>query len=1156
MRRRNSVNLLTLGLVLVLGQMVFPAPSVAATSVGKPIATPVSLTVGQAMQVTVTSQVTGDATNPVIATGVNLLRVDASNKVLATIGTMRDDGTGGDATAGDGTFTLRFTTTEPAAGALRLQVSAAFKGLLKRVLSEVTVISIVALDPNAIDDDKDGFNENQGDCNDANAAVHPGVTELCNDADDNCNGTKDEEFDVGSACTSGVGACARNGTKVCKVDGTGTSCNATPGSPTAEVCNNVDDNCNGQVDEGVGQTQTCGVGACERTVSSCTNGQPGECVPGSPTAEVCENGIDEDCNGTDLICVVTLDIAITSPANLTSTNQPTIAVSGTVDPTATEVTCNGRLTGINANGFGGNVPLEEGSNLVTCVAQDAAGNVGSASISVTLDSTPPRVTINSPQEGATLTASPVTVTGIINDIVVGTVNQQEAQVECNGVSAQIANRTFLASSVSLTPGINTIICTGTDRVGNVDSGQVQVTLATPTGPKLTLVSGNNQTGPIGTVLPAPLIVALTDNGLPMGGRTVFFRVLRNDGTLSVGSLSGRFLPIVTDANGQAQVDCTLGTWAGAGNNQVQATAPGITGEVLFSASALPGSEASIVVDAGNLQFGVVGQPLPKPFIAVVIDRGSNRLGGVPVTFTVVQGGGNFGGQSEITINTDSDGRAQAVLTLGPDAGFDNNMVSATFPNSPATAAVLVASGKVAGDPAQTKISGVVLDNSNIPIQGVTLHVEGTSLTTQSDAQGQFVLQPAPIGKVLLVADGATAQRPGTWPKLEYELVTIAGRDNTIGMPIFLLPLDLANGLLVDETNGGTLTLPEVPGFSLTIVPGSATFPDGSKRGTVSVTMVHPDKVPMVPNFGQQPRFIVTIQPAGVHFNPPAAMTVPNADGFAPGQKTEMYSFDHDLGSFVSIGPGTVSDDGLVIASDPGVGVIKGGWHCGGNPAGSGACEHACDDGNDCTIDEPIIVNGTVVGCHDIKLHAPDGTPCRDAPQSFTCGPGINIKIDDSCRGRCFEGDCLASFSVSRSGINKVRLAVLDTCGKIFDPDAFNCMGEPLRTKMQDRLVDKGFKIECIDSPNGPGGKPACGYAYPGSTSLTITNQETSECGSSLAGTIRHEMQHAAGVDVHEYKPNPSGTGFVLDCANDSVYACDLACYQFSNCPGAQTANCK
>jgi hypothetical protein len=207
--------------------------------------------------------------------------------------------------------------------------------------------------------------------------------------------------------------------------------------------------------------------------------------------------------------------------------------------------------------------------------------------------------------------------------------------------------------------------------------------------------------------------------------------------------------------------------------------------------------------------------------------------------------------------------------------------------------------------------------------------------------------------VKLLVDGSTAQRPGKYPSLDYDMVTISGQTNTLGMPVYLLPLNPANQLCVTaSTGGGTLTMPEAPGFSLTFAPGQVTFPGGSKEGCVSVTVVHGDKVPMVPGFGQQPRFIVTIQPAGALFNPPAAITIPNVDGLAARSVTEMYSFDHDIGSFVAIGSGVVSDDGSVIASSKGVGVLKAGWHCGGNPSpGSGTvaqcgdCQHC--DGNQC-----------------------------------------------------------------------------------------------------------------------------------------------------------------------------------------------------------------
>jgi hypothetical protein len=226
-----------------------------------------------------------------------------------------------------------------------------------------------------------------------------------------------------------------------------------------------------------------------------------------------------------------------------------------------------------------------------------------------------------------------------------------------------------------------------------------------------------------------------------------------------------------------------------------------------------------------------------------------------------------------------------------------------------------------------------------------------------------------VGYVELFVDGSTTQRPGTWPTLEFVLYTIPGQDNDIGMPIRLLPIDVTRGLFVDDTTGGTLTIPELPGFALTVAPGSAVFPGGGRTGTVSATLVHSDMVPMAPGFGQQPKFIVTVQPPGVHFEPPAPVTFPNIDGLAPGEVTEIYSFDHDLGQFVSIGTGTVSEDGSVVRSDPGAGLIKGGWHAQGNPQPF-ATTSRCGDckrqqGSACVIDP----NHNLLPCTD------DRNPC-------------------------------------------------------------------------------------------------------------------------------------------------------------------------------------
>ena len=53
--------------------------------------------------------------------------------------------------------------------------------------------SLAGLRPNLdVDNDGDGYTENQGDCNDANKNVHPGAVELCNEIDDDCDDQTDE----------------------------------------------------------------------------------------------------------------------------------------------------------------------------------------------------------------------------------------------------------------------------------------------------------------------------------------------------------------------------------------------------------------------------------------------------------------------------------------------------------------------------------------------------------------------------------------------------------------------------------------------------------------------------------------------------------------------------------------------------------------------------------------------------------------------------------------------------------------------------------------------------------------------------------------------------------------------------------------------------
>jgi MYXO-CTERM domain-containing protein len=134
--------------------------------------------------------------------------------------------------------------------------------------------------------------------------VAPG-TEICNGLDDNCNGQVDEGFDLGAICTNGgMGACTRAGNLVCAPNGMGTVCDAPTVQGSQEICNNVDDDCDGMVDEnapeplpGVGETCGVNLGQCKAGTFRC---ELGRLVCDQTTSmgmpEIC-NGLDDNCNG-------------------------------------------------------------------------------------------------------------------------------------------------------------------------------------------------------------------------------------------------------------------------------------------------------------------------------------------------------------------------------------------------------------------------------------------------------------------------------------------------------------------------------------------------------------------------------------------------------------------------------------------------------------------------------------------------------------------------------------------------------------------------------------------------------------------------------------------------------------------------------------------
>ena len=128
-------------------------------------------------------------------------------------------------------------------------------------------------------------------------------TEICDGLDNDCDGVVDDGFDVGESCTVGIGECEATGTKVCTADHSGTECDATPGVPADEICIDEKDNdCDGSVDEGC----SCNTG----DTTSCGTTDVGECAYGTQTCVaglwgICAGAIGptaEICDGLDNDC--------------------------------------------------------------------------------------------------------------------------------------------------------------------------------------------------------------------------------------------------------------------------------------------------------------------------------------------------------------------------------------------------------------------------------------------------------------------------------------------------------------------------------------------------------------------------------------------------------------------------------------------------------------------------------------------------------------------------------------------------------------------------------------------------------------------------------------------------------------------------------------
>ena len=238
----------------------------------------------------------------------------------------------------------------------------------------------------AVGDEADGFTEVA-----CRVEVVAGADAGCDGVDDDGDGLVDEDY-IARAITCGEGACVAPGHRICDEGVTVDVC--VPGAPRPETCDGVDDDCDGMIDNGFAVNLPCdvGIGACARSsLTACiADGTDVTCdaEPAAPADEIC-NGLDDDCDGTadegdacdseppTIELVTTADVV--DPGEVATVTATAVDESGVA---ALDVFVDGASAVLDAAGalaFASDAP---GLHTVSVIAVDGVGNRGEASIGI------------------------------------------------------------------------------------------------------------------------------------------------------------------------------------------------------------------------------------------------------------------------------------------------------------------------------------------------------------------------------------------------------------------------------------------------------------------------------------------------------------------------------------------------------------------------------------------------------------------------------------------------------------------------------------------------------------------------------------------------------------------------------------------------------
>jgi uncharacterized protein (TIGR03437 family) len=192
-------------------------------------------------------------------------------------------------------------------------------------------------------------------------------------------------------------------------------------------------------------------------------------------------------------------------------------------------------------------------------------------------------------------------------------------------------------------------------VGNLQAWPGTITVTQGTAQSLSIIAGNNQTGPAGQALPSTLVAQVTDScGNPLAGATVTWTVTTGSATLSK-------VTTTSNSNGTVSANVVFGT--AAGPVQVKVTL-GTSAVATFSLTSQAVASSMNVVSGGG-QSTTVGNAFASPLIVQITDVNNNPVTGATVSFVVSSGNVIL---SATSATTNAQGQASITATAGQTPG--------------------------------------------------------------------------------------------------------------------------------------------------------------------------------------------------------------------------------------------------------------------------------------------------------------------------------------------------------------------------------------------------------------------------------------------------------------------------------------------------------